>query len=127
MSTNNTFRAIAFGALTALAVGATAHASDVTTTATGVRKTVINYSDLDLSRASDVRELYSRLQYAADQVCQQYSSSSDLRMQRLYRGCYQGALIRAVNSIDHDAVTAMLTQDRRIRLAVRNGKAGSST
>lgn len=126
MSSHNTFRIsryVALGAFTALAFGVTAHADDTTTTIGGVPKAVVNYSDLDLSRASDARELYARLRTASDEVCSQYRDSSNLRMQRLYKSCFQNALVRAVNGLDHPTVTAMLTEDPRIRLASRSGKA----
>ncbi|HEY0942391.1 MAG TPA: UrcA family protein [Steroidobacter sp.] len=130
MSTRNTFRVsryVALGAFTALAFGAAAHAGDKTTTDAGVPQTVVNYSDLDLSRASDVRELYSRLRSASDTVCSEYRDSSELRMHRLYRSCFQDALSRAVRSVDHPAVTAMLSGDRSIRVARHSGKGQSST
>lgn len=127
---NNTFRFsryVALGAFTALAFGVTAHAGDNSTADGGVPKSVVNYSDLDLSRASDVRELYARLRTASGEVCSQYRDSSDLRMKRLYKACFRNALVRAVNSVDHEAVTAMLTEDRRIHLADRAAKAQSRT
>lgn len=130
MSSHNAFRAsryVAFGAFTALAFGVTAHADDVTTTDNGVPRTVVDYSDLDLSRNSDVRELYSRLRSASDEVCAQYRDSSELRVKRMYKSCFQDALTRAVAGVDNAAVTAMLTGDPRIRIAGRGGKAPRST
>ena len=124
--TLNVARYVALGAITALTFGVAAHAGDATT-GTGAHKTVIRYTDLDLSQDAGVRELYSRLQRASDQVCGQYRDSRDLRTKRLYNACYQDTLARAVDSVDHAAVTAMFAADDRVRMAGRGGKTQAST
>ena len=88
---------------------------------------VIKYSDLDLSRDSDVRELYARLRRASDEVCSQFRDSLELRNKRLYKSCFQDALTRAVDSVDHAAVPAMLAGARSIHIAGRNAKIQTST
>lgn len=129
MSSHKTFRVarhVVLGAITALTFGVAAHAGDQTTE-TGAHQTVIRYSDLDLSRDADVRELYSRLRRASDEVCSQYRNTLDLRTKRLYSACYQDTLARAVESVDHAAVTAMFAADDRVRVAGRGAKARAST
>jgi hypothetical protein len=41
----------------------------------------------------------------------------------LYKACYEDTLARAVESLDHTAVTAMFASDERIHLAERRAKA----
>lgn len=129
MSSHKTFRVarhVVLGAITALTFGVAAHAGDVTTEA-GTHKTVISFSDLDLSRDADVRTLYSRLRRASDEVCGQYRDSRDLRTKQIYKMCYQDTLARAVESVDHAAVTAMYAADERVRMANRGTKGQAST
>jgi UrcA family protein len=128
MSSYKTFRIARCAALTAVAAltfGVAAHAGD--TTAVGVNKTVIRYTDLDLSQDADVRELYSRLQRGANEVCGQFRNARDLRTKRQYSACYQDTLGRAVDNVDHVAVTAMYAADDQIRVAGRGVKALTST
>ena len=119
-------RYVALGAITALTFSVAAHAGDATTAAGGL-KTVINYTDLDLSQDADVRELYSRLQRTSDKVCDQNRDGRDLRAKRLYNACYQDTLARAVESVGHAAVKAVYAEDDRIRMAGRGVKAQAST
>lgn len=133
MSSHNTFRVaryVALGAVTALTFSVAAQARDQardTTTPTGAHQTVISYSDLDLSRDADVRELYARLRRASDEVCGQFRSSPELRTKRLYKSCFDDTLTRAVESVGHAAVTAMLAADGRVRVAGRDTKVHPST
>jgi UrcA family protein len=104
----------AFG-VAALSLGAVAaHADPV--------KAVVNYSDLDLSRAADARSLYARLQKASDQVCSVYKDTRNLTRKRLFEACYQDSLTRAVDDIGHASVQAVFVADERIRLASRPSK-----
>ena len=83
MSRYKTFRIARCAALTAVAAltfGVAAHAGDATEV--GANKTVIRYTDLDLSQDADVRVLYTRLQRGAEQVCGQFRNARDLRIKR---------------------------------------------
>ncbi|HEY0684373.1 MAG TPA: UrcA family protein [Steroidobacter sp.] len=129
MSSPVTFRVARFaaiGAFAALSFGVTAQAGELSTEV-GPAKTVIQYSDLDLSKEADVRALYSRLQRASARVCNQNSDIRDLRMKRLYSACYQETLERAVESVGHSALTAAFAADDQIRVAGRDDKAQAST
>ncbi len=129
MSSHKTFgvaRCVTLSALAALTFGVAAHAGDAPVIA-NVNKTVIRYSDLDLSQDSDVRTLYSRLQRASDRVCNQNRNGRDLRAKRLYDACYQDTLSRAVDTIGHAAVKAIYAADDRIRVAGRGVKSQAST
>lgn len=128
MSSHQTFniaRYVALGALTVLTFGVTAHAGEATAQS-DEHSTVIRYSDLDLSRADGVRALYSRLQRAAGEVCGEYRDTRDLRMKRLYAACYQDSLARAVERVDHVAVTAMFAADHQFRVASHGAKSPAS-
>ena len=127
MSSHKTFRIarnVALSAVVALTFGVAAHAGD-SLDETSAHKTVIGYSDLDLSRNSDVRVLYGRLQRASDEVCNQFRHSPDLRTKRQYNACYQDALSRAVDSVGHASVKAMY--EDHIRMAGRDGKMQASS
>ena len=126
MSSPITFRVARFVAIAALSFGAAAHAGDMSTEV-GPARTVIKYSDLDLSKDADVRALYGRLQRASAHVCNQYSDIRDLRMKRLYSACYQETLGRAVESVGHSALSAEFAADDQIRVAGSGVKAQSRT
>jgi UrcA family protein len=121
MSSHQNFRIVRYVAvaMTALSFGAIAQADEAATATTPASK-VIRYSDLDLSKDADVRQLYSRLQRASSHVCVQYKDSRDLRVRRIYDACYQESLARAVDSVGHAAVKAVYAADERIRLAGRS-------
>ncbi len=122
MSTPNPVRArlVVIGALTALSVGAVAHADD-RVAEVSPPTTVIGYSDLDLSKEADSRELYTRLRRASSRVCDQHSDIRDLRMKRLYVECYQETLARAVSDVDNATVKAAFATDDQIHVAQRSG------
>lgn len=128
MSSPKTFniaRYVALGAFTALTFGVTAHAGEASVQG-DEHVAVIRYSDLDLSRADGVRALYTRLQRAAGSVCGEYRDTRDLRMKRQYAACYQDSLSRAVESVDHVAVTAMFAADHQFRVASHGAKSPAS-
>jgi UrcA family protein len=85
-------------------------------------KTVVGYSDLDLSKESDVRSLYERLQRASARVCEQGRDLRNLRLKHLQDTCYQESLARAVDSVGHASVKAIYVADERIRMAGRANK-----
>jgi UrcA family protein len=116
---------VAFG-VAALSFGAaTAQASDQSDAA--VAKAVVDYTDLNLANDADVRSLYARLQRASARVCGDYKDLRSLAMKRAYGACYQESLSRAVDSIDHSAVTAMFAADSRIKVAGRVAKVSANT
>jgi UrcA family protein len=90
-------------------------------------QTVVNYTDLDLSKDADVRSLYARLQHASARVCGEYNDLRSLSKKHSYDVCYQESLSRAVDAVNHSAVTAMFAADSRIKLAGRVAKVSANT
>ena len=90
-------------------------------------KAVVNYTDLDLSKEADVRSLYARLQRASARVCGEYKDLRSLSMKHSYEVCYQESLSRAVDAVNHSAVTAMFASDSRIKVAGRVAKVSANT
>lgn len=122
----NVARFVAAFGVAALSFGAaSAHASDQGEA--NVAKAVVDYTDLDLSKQKDVRVLYARLQRASEQVCGDYKDLRNLTMKRAYDACYQRSLSRAVDAVNHSAVTAMFAADDRIKVAGRAAKVSAST
>lgn len=116
---------VAFG-VAALSFGAAAaHAGDTSDVATA--KVVVDYTDLDLSQAADVRSLYARLQRASARACGDYKDVRSLTMKRSYDACYEASLSRAVDAVNHSAVTAMFAADSRIKVAGRAAKVSANT
>ncbi|MET0535150.1 MAG: UrcA family protein [Steroidobacter sp.] len=117
-------RLVAAVGVAALSFGVAAHAehSDAS-----IAKTVVGYTDLDLSQPADVRLLYTRLQRASAQVCGDYKDLRSLAMKRAYDACYEKSLSRAVDEVNHSAVTAMFAADNRIKVAGRAAKVSANT
>jgi UrcA family protein len=85
----------------------------------GVARTVVNYSDLDLTRPEDAARLYARLKNASQQVC--YTNERlTVQVQRLQEDCIHGALSRAVANVNDAKLTALHQAEPRIRLARRS-------
>jgi UrcA family protein len=82
----------------------------------GQFSTVVVYSDLDLSKTSDVEQLYSRLKDASEQVCYTYRDRT-LRMQQLQAACSSAALNRAVERVNEPKLTSLHATEPRIRVA----------
>jgi UrcA family protein len=119
-------RVVAAFGVAALTFGAvSAQASDQGDAATA--KTVVNYTDLNLSNEADVRSLYARLQRASARVCGDYKDLRSLAMKRGYDACYSESLSRAVDEVNHTAVTAMFVADNRIKMAGRVSKVSANT
>jgi UrcA family protein len=118
----------AFGVAALSCGAASAHADPVANQVTmaGSTQTVVAYPDLDLSKESDVRSLYERLQRAAKRVCGQ-EDLRNLHMKRLQNECYQESLGRAVDDVGHASVKAIFVADERIRLASRASKTSART
>ena len=79
--------------------------------------TVVRYSDLDLTQSADVSRLYARLKYASEKVCYITDDSKNLRAKSLQADCMQGALNRAVQSVNEPKLTQLHSQEPRIRVA----------
>jgi UrcA family protein len=119
-------RVVAAFGVAALTFGAvSAQASDQSDAATA--KTVVNYTDLNLSNEADVRSLYARLQRASARVCGDYKDLRSLAAKRSYNACYQESLARAVDEVNHSAVTAMFAAENRTKVAGRVGKVSANT
>ena len=116
---------VAFGVAALSCGAASAHPSEQSDA--DVAKTVVNYTDLDLSKQADVRSLYARLQRASALVCGDYKDLRSLAMKRAYEVCYQESLSRAVDEVNHTAVTAMFAEDSRTKMAGRVAKVSAST
>lgn len=79
-------------------------------------KVAVNYADLDLSKASDTKALYSRLRNASDKVCG-WHDVRDIRGRMQHQICFDTALAEAVANVDHAALTQLHDDVQRIRVA----------
>ena len=79
--------------------------------------TVVRYGDLDLSQSADVVRLYGRLKYASEKVCYRTDDYKDLRMKKLQADCIEGALNRAVASVNEPKLTQLHAAEPRFRVA----------
>lgn len=119
-------RVVAAFGVAALSFGAASAQADDQSDA-AIAKTVVNYTDLDLSKQEDVRSLYARLQRASARVCGDYKDMRSLAMKRSYEACYEKSLSRAVDEVNHTAVTAMFANDSRTKMAGRVSKVSANT
>jgi len=83
----------------------------------GSFSTVVRYNDLDLTQSADVGRLYARLKHASEKVCYVTDDSKNLRMKTLQADCMQGALNRAVASVNEPKLTQLHAAEPRIRVA----------
>jgi len=83
----------------------------------GSFSTVVRYGDLDLTQSADVSRLYARLKYASEKVCYVTDDSKNLRVKTLQADCMQGALNRAVASVNEPKLTQLHAAEPRIRVA----------
>jgi len=104
-------------AMAVLAAGLTANLASATTVDDEARKTVVRYSDLDLSRPQDARRLYGRILGAAREVCENFRSA-DLQRAAIYKRCMDKAVDDAVAQVQSAQVTALRSADIQ-RLAKR--------
>ena len=79
--------------------------------------TVVRYGDLDLTQSADVGRLYARLKYASQKVCYRTDDYHDLRLKALQLDCMQGALNRAVETVNEPKLTQLHAGEPRIRVA----------
>ena len=82
--------------------------------------TVVSYGDLNLSQAGDVARLYARLKYASEKVCYVTDDYHNLRLKQLQADCMQGALNRAVATVNEPKLTQLHAAEPRIRVARRS-------
>lgn len=85
----------------AAAVGASLEGSGTQTHSIAVR-----YSDLDLSRPSDVRVLYRRIRFASEESCGLSELTGSHQRLPSWKRCVAGAIDQAVAQVDRPALTA---------------------
>jgi UrcA family protein len=93
-------------AIAALAAALTANPGSATTVDDEVRRAVVHYSDLDLSRPEDAHRLYTRLRGAAREVCENLRSA-DLQSMQIYMQCMYKAVTDAVAKVQSAQVAAI--------------------
>jgi UrcA family protein len=100
----------------ALAIGAASLIADIASATDAQVSTVVNYRDLDPSRAADAQRLYARLKYASEKVCGT-TDLRDLKLLELRDGCYADALNKAVEKVNEPTLTALHAAEPRVRVA----------
>src|SRR5258706_12675031 len=66
----------------------------------------VKYGDLDLTRSAGAATLYSRIQYAANAVCEPAASSIPRESILLTRHCVEQSIARAVADVGAPALTS---------------------
>lgn len=71
----------------------------------------VSFSDLDVKKEADLRQLYRRLRHASERVCgvESFSSSGSLAEVREAKRCFREALDTAVAEIDDPSLTRIHT------------------
>ncbi|HTX24480.1 MAG TPA: UrcA family protein [Steroidobacteraceae bacterium] len=69
--------------------------------------TTVHYTDLNLNRAQDVAELYSRIEMAVQQVCGPRTLTGSYTTAPGYERCARNAMAQAVGHVDSPALTAL--------------------
>lgn len=94
--------------LAAAVVGpfALAHADRVGQMA-GVPEIVVNYDDLDITNEQGLERLYSRIQYAAMDICDYDRLHKELSRQRRPASCYRAAVDDAIKQVNQPMLTAL--------------------
>ena len=77
-----------------------------------VSRIVVKYSRESLSTDSGVNQLYSRIKYAAKQVCPD-ASGRDLGAQQRVQDCRREAVARAIRNIDNSRLAALYASRTR--------------
>jgi UrcA family protein len=72
-----------------------------------VRRKVVPFADLDLSREAGVKALYQRIKAAAESVCSPLRRTRSLTMEPGWRDCLNTAVANAVADIDHPRLTEL--------------------
>jgi UrcA family protein len=70
----------------------------------------VRYADLNLDTHSGVKTLFSRIQTAADEVCQQYGPQGSLIPSAAHRSCTKDAVAAAVRKVDSPRLTAYYSE-----------------
>jgi len=65
----------------------------------------VGYADLDLTRDAGAAALYSRIHFAARQVCEPVSATWTWRVPEPARRCIEAAITRAVADVNAPALT----------------------
>jgi len=102
--TTSMIRAATFflaGAITLCALQATARASD-----DGLPKRTVSYADLDISKPAGAKILYSRIQAAANQVCD-FGAYWEMSTRQMQRDCVKGVIDKAIKDVDSPALSAL--------------------
>lgn len=86
--------------MAASAVPALADAIDATPSAT------VSYSDLNLTNAAGINQLYGRIRVAANKVCQPFSHRAPFAAQQMDT-CVDKAMSQAITDVHQPALTAM--------------------
>lgn len=73
----------------------------------GVPQIVIAYDDLDISHPQGLEMLYSRIQYAAMDVCDYDRLHKELSRQRRPAECYHAAVDNAIKQVNQPMLTAL--------------------
>lgn len=81
----------------------------------------VSLAGLDLAKPADAKEAYSRLRWAAKEVCP-VLLSTDMRARQRHARCYSAALANAVATVNNAGLTALLDSDRTVRIAQRSVK-----
>jgi UrcA family protein len=96
------FRTLALTSIACLIAAAPAGASQPSPEAASV---TVSYGDLNLSTTEGASTLYRRIRLAADSVCG-YKGRTLLEQQH-WMSCFNGAVDRAVGSVDKPTVTSL--------------------
>ena len=72
----------------------------------GTPKIVVNYEDVDISNPQGLAVLYSRIQYAAMNICGYDRLHKELARQRRPAACYRAAVDDAINQVNQPVLTA---------------------
>ena len=104
---------------TALVIAAASMIATMASATENVRQlsTVVRYGDLDLTQSADVGRLYARLKYASEKVCYVSDDNRNLRAKQRQADCMQGALNRAVETVNEPQLTQLHAAEPRIRVA----------
>jgi UrcA family protein len=67
----------------------------------------VHYSDINLDQSGDVAVLYKRIRDASRMVCKDDEAPWDASRQRHYKRCLQGTVNKAVQDVNHNALTVL--------------------
>ena len=105
-TTSKLFNLIALTALAAFGSGAGALATAAVVTGAEPLKVTVKYSDLDLSHAAGVAQLYGRIRHAAEAVCSPFEGRGAEATLRLMQ-CVDQATSKAVADANQPTLAAL--------------------